>query len=83
MITIDVSAHDRAAGRLTGDALRVAVDALSSDGFVVLSDVVDPAHLDVLHERVVADIGALRARPDAPDNWNPGNLQQDPPPFPP
>ena len=83
MITIDVSEADRAAGRLSGDELRVAVDALRSDGFVVLNDVVDPAHLDVLHERIIADVAALQVRPDAPYNWNPGNLQQDPPPFPP
>jgi len=83
MITIDVSEDDRAAGGLTGEALRIAVEALRTDGFVVLNDVVDPAHLDVLHERITADIAALQARPDAPYNWNPGNLQQDPPPFPP
>jgi hypothetical protein len=83
MISIDVSEDDRAAGRLTGDALRTALDGLSTDGFIVLNDVVEPTHLDVLHERIVADIEALQARPDAPYNWNPGNLQQDPPPFPP
>ena len=83
MITIDVSDDDRAAGRLSGDSLRSAVDAVRSDGFVVLNDVVDPAHLDILHERMIDDLDALRARPDAPYNWNAGNLQQDPPPFPP
>ena len=83
MITIDVPDDDRAAGRLSGDSLRAAVDAVRSDGFVVLNDVVDPAHLDILHERMIDDLDALRARPDAPYNWNAGNLQQDPPPFPP
>jgi hypothetical protein len=83
MISIDISEDDRAAGRLSGDALRVALEALRDDGFVVLNDVVDPAHLDVLHDRIIADVEALQARPDAPYNWNPGNLQQDPPPFPP
>jgi hypothetical protein len=83
MISIDVPEDDRAAERLSGDGLRAAVDAVRSDGFVVLNDVVDPAHLDVLHDRMVGDLDALRARPDAPYNWNAGNLQQDPPPFPP
>jgi hypothetical protein len=32
---------------------------------------------------MLADIDAVRARTDAPYNWNVGNLQQDPPPFPP
>ncbi len=83
MITIDLSDDDRAAGQLSGEKLLAAVDALRHDGFVVLNDVVHPAHLDILHERMIADLDALQARPDAPYNWNVGNLQQDPPPFPP
>ena len=83
MITIDISEDDRVAGRLTGAALQTAVDALRTDGFVVLNDVVHPAHLDILHERIIRDLDALKARPDTPYNWNAGNLQQDPPPFPP
>jgi hypothetical protein len=83
MISIDVSEDDRAAEHLSGGGLRAAVDALRSDGFVVLNDVVDPAHLDVLHDRMLGDLDALQARPDAPYNWHAGNLQQDPPPFPP
>jgi hypothetical protein len=42
MITIDVSAKDRAAGRVSGEELRTAADALRSDGFVVLNDVSSP-----------------------------------------
>lgn len=83
MITIDVSEGARAAGRLSGEELRAAVDALRDDGFVVLNDVVDPTHPDILHERMIGDLEALQARPDVPYNWNAGNLQQDPPPFPP
>ena len=83
MITIDLTPEDRTAGQLLGNNLRIALDALRTDGLVLLNDVVDPAHLDVLHERMVDDLDAFRARPDAPYNWNTGNLQQDPPPFPP
>lgn len=83
MITIDVSDAERAAGQLSAEGVATAVEALRVDGFVVLEDVVDPAHLDALHERMLADLAELQARPDAPYNWNAGNLQQDPPPFPP
>ena len=83
MITIDLMPEDRAAGQVLGDGLRTAVDALRADGLVLLNDVVDPAHLDVLHERMIDDLDAFRSRPDVPYNWNTGNLQQDPPPFPP
>ena len=83
LITIDLTDQERATGRMLGDNLRAAVDALRTDGLVLINDAVDPTHLDVLHERMVADLDAFRARPDAPYNWNPGNIQQDPPPFPP
>ena len=83
MITIEPSEQERATGVLSDENRRAAVEALRTDGFVVIADVVDPAHLDVLHERMITDLAALQARPDAPYNWNAGNLQQDPPPFPP
>ena len=83
MITIDPTATERAAGTLSAEHRQTAVEALRTDGLVVLNEVVDPAHLDVLHQRMVADVAALQARADAPYNWNAGNLQQDPPPFPP
>ena len=83
MIAIDLTDQERAASQLLGDNLRAAVGGLRTDGLVLLNDVVDPAHLDVLHERMIADLDAVRDRPDVPYNWNAGNLQQDPPPFPP
>jgi hypothetical protein len=63
--------------------LRRAVAAIREDGFVVLNGVVDTSHLGVLHARMLEDLEALQRREDAPYNWNAGNVQQDPPPFPP
>ncbi len=83
MITIEPSEQERATGVLSDENRRAAVEALRTDGLVVIADVVDPAHLDLLHERMITDLAALQARPDTPYNWNAGNLQQDPPPFPP
>lgn len=83
MLTIHVDADDRAAGGLTREHLDTALHALRTDGFVVLADAVDTAHVDVLHDRMLRDLEQLRARPDVPYNWNTGNVQQDPPPFPP
>jgi hypothetical protein len=68
-------------GRLLEGSLQTALEALRVDGFVLLDQVVGRSHLDGLHDRMIADLDALRARPDAPYNWNAGNLQQDPPPF--
>lgn len=80
MITIDVPAADRVAGQLSAVPRQTAIDALDTDGVVVLNDVIEPAHLD---ERLMSDLTELQARPDAPYNWTAGNIQQDPPPFPP
>ena len=60
-----------------------AVQALRDDGIVVLEDAVDLAHIAALREKCLADVELLLKRPDKPFNWNPGNMQQDPPPFPP
>ena len=83
MTEIAVSPEEIASQTLNTSHRAAAVAAILEDGFVVLKGVVNPAHLDIVHERMIADIHALVARPDAPFNWNTGNLQQDPPPMPP
>src|SRR5580765_6767360 len=80
-VSIDFSDAERATGQPTAEHLQACVEAIRTDGFVILNDLIDPAHLDVLHERIVADVELLKQRPDAPYNWHPGNVQQDPPPF--
>jgi hypothetical protein len=81
MITIDVPESDREAGGLAPERLQTALQALRDDGVVVLADVVDLDHIDALRQRMVSDLVALQARPDAPYNWTAGNIQHDPPPF--
>jgi len=81
MVMIRLSDTERAEQKLSPEHLAQAIDAVRNDGYVVLEKVVDEAHLDVLHERIVEDVKLLQARPDAPYNWHSGNVQQDPPPF--
>lgn len=81
MITVEISAEEVQSGAMSAPHRAQAVEALRRDGFVVLGGVVDPAHLDVLRDRMWEDVRALTGREDAPFNWNTGNLQQDPPPF--
>jgi hypothetical protein len=69
-------------GTLSSDHLEEAVASLRRDGAVVLNDVIDPAHVAALRERMLADLPRILARADAPFNFNRGNVQQDPPPFP-
>ena len=80
---VDITPAEVAAGQMTPEHLEEAVAALRGDGFVVLRDVVDRSHLETLRERMLRDVDEILAREDAPFNFNTGNLQQDPPPFPP
>jgi hypothetical protein len=79
MRTIAVTDHDRRSGGLAPERLAAALAALAEDGFVVLAGAVDPAHVAVLRDRLLADAAAITARADAPYNWNRGNLQQSAP----
>jgi Phytanoyl-CoA dioxygenase (PhyH) len=83
VISIPVSAEELSMGSLSQEHLELANKALNDDGIVVLNDVVDKEHLSFLRVRVLEDVEKLINRPNAPFNWNRGNVQQDPPPFPP
>ena len=83
MLALDITPEEVHRRQLRAAQLRAAVQALRADGVVVLNQVVDLGHLEVLHDKMLEDLAALQARQDAPYNWNKGNIQQDPPPFPP
>lgn len=83
MIALNITPEEVSSGTLREDHLHAALNALAADGFVALNDVVDRGHLAMLRERMLEDLAAILARPDAPYNFNTGNVQQDPPPFPP
>lgn len=81
MQTILITSEEVTARQMTLEHADAAVKAILTDGFVVLQDVVDLKHLDILHARMVEDVRLLTARKDAPFNWNTGNVQQEPPPI--
>ena len=62
MITIDLTAAERAAGALSAEHRRVAVEALRRDGFVVVNDVVDPPTSTCCTSACVADLACSRPR---------------------
>lgn len=74
------SASERAAGRFGAAALQRAAAAVQADGYVVINDVVDHTHLDLLQERMRKDLEKIRALPEVPHNFVWGNIQQGPPP---
>ena len=80
MNEVTPTAAERAAERFGDAALQRAVTALQADGYVVVNDVVDHAHLDRLRERMSEDLEKVRALPVVPHNFVWGNIQQNPPP---
>ena len=83
LVSISVSVEELAQGKLTPAHLAEAVAAVHRDGAVVLENVVSPNTINILREKMFADLQAFIDRPDAPFNFNTGNVQQDAPPFPP
>ena len=81
MVEITPTPAELASGRWEPEKLAAAKRAIEVDGFVVLKNVADVAHIDHVAGRMLEDVEAFINRPDAPFNWNRGNLQQDPPPF--
>ncbi len=82
-IALNFTPEEKRSGKMTAEKLQEARSALHQDGFVVLNDVVDLTHLATLREKMQEDLATILAREDAPFNFNAGNVQQDPPPFPP
>lgn len=83
MLEINIARAELESGTMSPEHLSAAVQAMKTDGFVVLTDIVDPAHLAILRDRMLADVEKILSRDDTPFNFNTGNIQQMPPPFPP
>ena len=83
LLTLDVTPDELTQGRLAPERHEAALRALREDGIVVLGGVVSRESIAKLLERSLEDLQRLLARKDAPFNWTKGNVQQDPPPFPP
>jgi hypothetical protein len=83
MIALEITLGEIESSTMSPEHLITAVQALARDGFVVLHDVINPDHLGILRDKMLEDVQKLMKRRDAPYNWNVGNIQQDPPPFPP
>lgn len=79
---ITVQPKELAAGKLTEAHVEQALKAIHVDGYVVLENVVNHDHLDILRERMDADSQILINK----EKWGGagrliGHLQQGPPPY--
>lgn len=81
-IAISPSKSEIRNGRLSPQNLEVAMRSLHHDGLVLVNNVVPHDMLDRLNKKMVQDAYELYARKEnSPFNYNPNNLQQDPPPM--
>lgn len=83
MIELTLSAQELENRQLTKEHLDAAVHAVEVDGFVVLRNAIDPEHIEILQQRMIADVEEVLALDDVPWQFRDGHLQQDAPPFPP
>ena len=79
---ITVQPEELAAGKLTDTHVEQAITALRVDGYVILENVINHDHLDILRERMDADSQLLINA----EKWGGagkliGHLQQGPPPY--
>jgi len=79
---ITITPAELARETMSAGHLAQAVKAIQGEGYVVLADVIDHAHLDIVRERMEADSQKLIAA----QKWGgagriEGHLQQGPPPF--
>ncbi|KAK7995002.1 phytanoyl-CoA dioxygenase family protein [Apiospora arundinis] len=77
---IELTPDELASRKVGSHHLQAAVEALHRDGMVVLSNAVDPAHLDKLNERMVPEAKELYSRATTHRNFGneTGNIQQEP-----
>jgi hypothetical protein len=81
VIELEITASEKKEGHLTPERIQEAVSAVRNDGFVVLHNAIDTAHIAVLRERMLADVEQIMALDEVPYQFYDGHLQQDPPPF--
>lgn len=68
--------------QLTPRNLEIAIRSLYHDGLVVVEDAIPHDALDHLNAKMVQDARSLQSKKEnSPYNYNPGNIQQDPPPI--
>ncbi len=83
MLELYPSENERKRNSFDAKNLKLALQALRKDGFVILHEVISTNHIESLRERMLADVDSILTLDDVPFQFNDGHLQQDPPPFPP
>jgi hypothetical protein len=83
MSSMQITSQEIQAGKINAEHLREAVHSLQAEGYVILDQLILPQHMAILRDKMLEDVAQILQRDDVPFNFNRGNIQQDPPPFPP
>ncbi|OJZ85430.1 hypothetical protein ASPFODRAFT_62076 [Aspergillus luchuensis CBS 106.47] len=79
--TIRPSKTELENNKLTPQNLETAIYSLFHDGLVIIENAIPHDPLDHLNTKMIQDAYTLQSRKEnSPYNYNPGNIQQDPPP---
>lgn len=79
--TIKPSKTELANNQLAPQTLETAIHSLFHDGLIIIENAIPHDLLDQLNTKMIQDAYTLQARNEnSPYNYNPGNIQQDPPP---
>ncbi|MEM7534895.1 MAG: phytanoyl-CoA dioxygenase family protein [Chloroflexota bacterium] len=82
MLRLQLSPEEHAANKMAQDKVDQAINAINTTGFLVLENVVDHDHLDILREKMTDDSHTLiKAAKWGGAGRLRGHLQQGPPPF--
>ncbi|KAJ9619126.1 hypothetical protein H2204_012773 [Knufia peltigerae] len=78
-VEVTPSPEEKAAGRFDDANIKLFLSGMHRDGVVILKDMIDPAHLDVINEFMVEDTKRELNKKDLHRNFGAENLQQGPP----
>jgi len=78
-VEVAPSPEEKAAGRFNDANVKLFLSGMHRDGVVILKDVIDPEHLDVINEFMVEDTRRELGKGDVYKNFGAENLQQGPP----
>ena len=81
-VEVIASPEEKAAGRFNDANIKLYLSGMHRDGIVILRDVINPEHLDIINDFVVEDTQNELSKKNLYKNFGAENIQQGPPLMP-
>lgn len=81
MTRITITPQEKQSRKLSQESLRVAVDAIHRDGYVILDDAIELAHVNALRDKMAEDLKVIIEKRGKDYNAGHGHYQHNPPPM--